>query len=568
MIKQDTTKTSNISVRSEKTNNLLTSCRTALETAQQLENQARECAVKSVMHEGQLDNSMAIANQFSLHGYAWLATYIAALHQLLKWAERLETVGILGELEELILRSGFGEYLGQISGGITMSQVETVRLSDLGIDEEAEHAFRTTEVTRLIRDGNNPQTRQAIANLIVDGHFGALGLEDVDLQLIRNQFQKFSNERIAPFAQSWHKADSLIPDEVIAEMAELGVFGLTVPQKWGGSESGKTAMCLVTEELCRGYLGVGSLATRTEIAADLIREHGTESQKQRWLSGLAKGEVLPTAMFTEPDVGSDLASVSTRASRSGDVYKINGSKTWSTHAARADLMTMLVRTDPDQPGHRGLSMLLAPKPRGTDAEPFPAPGMRGTEIKVLGYRGMKEYEIGFDDFEVPDDCLLGKIEGQGFKQLMSGMETARIQTAARSIGVAQNALELGLNYASERQQFGRSIYDFPRISGKLAFMTVEIMMARQLTWAAAREKDGGRRCDLEAGMAKLLAARVAWSSADNAMQIHGGNGYAEEYPISRVLLDSRILSVFEGTGEIQAEIIARRLLESNRAPAR
>ena len=229
-------------------------------------------------------------------------------------------------------------------------------------------------------------------------------------------------------------------------------------------------------------------------------------------------------------------------------------------------MTMLVRTSSEQKGYRGVSMLLAPKPRGTSADPFPAPGMSGTEISVLGYRGMKEYEIGFDNFEVPDNCLLGGVEGQGFKQLMSGMETARIQTAARSIGVAQNALELGLSYALERRQFGRPIYDFPRISAKLAYIAVEIMIVRQLTWAAAREKDAGRRCDLEAGMAKLLAARVAWSSADNSVQVHGGNGYAQEYPISRVLLDSRILNVFEGTGEIQAQIIARRLLEGNRAP--
>ena len=567
MTEDTTIKAKTVTTSGRNARDLIATCQAALRSARQLEGHAHTNITNTVVKNGRVDIHSMSANQFSAHGYAWLATYVEALSQLLAWAERLKSASEFGELEHLILRAGFGDYLAQIRGGIAMSQVETIRLPDLGIDEETQRSFDAAEVKNLIQEGNSPQTRQAIADLIEDGHFGNLGLEDIELHLIRDQFQKFSDEKISPYAQSWHKANALIPDEVITEMSQLGVFGLTMPQEWGGSASGKTAMCLVTEELCRGYLGVGSLATRTEIAADLIREHGTEAQKQQWLLGLAKGDVLPTALFTEPDIGSDLASVGTRAKHVANVYKINGAKTWSTHAARADLMTMLVRTSPEQLGYKGVSMLLAPKPRGTSAEPFPAPGMSGTEITVLGYRGMKEYEIGFDNFEVPDDCLLGGVEGQGFKQLMSGMETARIQTAARSIGVAQNALELGLSYALERRQFGRPIYDFPRISAKLAYMAVEIMIVRQLTWAAAREKDAGRRCDLEAGMAKLLAARVAWSSADNAMQVHGGNGYAQEYPISRVLLDSRILNVFEGTGEIQAQIIARRLLEGNRTPA-
>jgi (2S)-methylsuccinyl-CoA dehydrogenase len=206
-------------------------------------------------------------------------------------------------------------------------------------------------------------------------------------------------------------------------------------------------------------------------------------------------------------------------------------------------------------------MLLAEKPRGSDANPFPAKGMSGGEIEVLGYRGMKEYEIRFEDFEVKAENLLGGVEGQGFKQLMQTFESARIQTAARAVGVAQNALDLGLKYAMDRQQFGKAIIAFPRVADKLALMVAEIMAARQLTYHAAREKDAGRRCDVEAGMAKLLAARVAWSAADNAVQIHGGNGFALEYPISRVLCDARILNIFEGAAEIQAQVIARRLLE-------
>jgi (2S)-methylsuccinyl-CoA dehydrogenase len=272
-------------------------------------------------------------------------------------------------------------------------------------------------------------------------------------------------------------------------------------------------------------------------------------------------EVLPTAVFTEPNTGSDLASLRTRAVRDGSDYLVTGNKTWITHAARADLMTMLVRTDPATTDHTGLSMLLAPKPRGTEADPFPAAGMTGTEIAVLGYRGMKEYELGFDGFRVPASGLLGGIEGQGFKQLMATFESARIQTAARAVGVAQKALDLALAYARDRIQFGKPIAAFPRISGKLAWMAVETMLARQLTLAAAREKDGGRRCDIEAGMAKLLAARVAWANADSAVQVHGGNGYAEEFEVSRILVDARILNIFEGAAEIQAQVVARGLLE-------
>jgi (2S)-methylsuccinyl-CoA dehydrogenase len=290
---------------------------------------------------------------------------------------------------------------------------------------------------------------------------------------------------------------------------------------------------------------------------------GTPEQKAQWLPKIASAEILPTAVFTEPNTGSDLASLKTRAAKEGGAYFVTGAKTWITHAARADLMTLLVRTDPASTDHRGLSMLLAEKPRGDESDPFPADGMSGGEIAVLGYRGMKEYEIGFDGFRVKAENLLGGVEGQGFKQLMATFESARIQTAARAVGVAQCALELGLQYALDRKQFGTEIFSFPRVANKLVMMAAEIMAARQIAYFAARRKDSGKRCDLEAGMAKLLAARVAWAAADNALQIHGGNGFALEYPISRVLCDARILNIFEGAGEIQAHVIGRRLLEDS-----
>jgi (2S)-methylsuccinyl-CoA dehydrogenase len=390
--------------------------------------------------------------------------------------------------------------------------------------------------------------------------FGDTGLDET-LSEMRDQMRRFAEAEVLPHAHEWHLQNQYIPYETIAKLGELGVFGLTLPEEFGGLGLGKEAMCLVSEELSRGYIGVGSLGTRSEIACELILANGTEEQKQRYLSRIGSGELLPTAVFTEPNTGSDLASLKTRALREGDVYKVTGQKTWITHPVRADLMTLLVRTNPDEKGYKGLSMLLAEKPRGTDEDPFPAKGMTGGEIEVLGYRGMKEFDISFDGFEVPASQLLGGVEGQGFKQLMTTFEAARIQTAARAIGVAQAAMDLALKYALDRKQFGKAIYAFPRVSNKVVMMAVETMVARQLTYFAAREKDQGRRCDLEAGMAKLLGARIAWANADNALQIHGGNGFALEYPVSRLLCDARILNIFEGAAEIQAHVISRRLLE-------
>jgi (2S)-methylsuccinyl-CoA dehydrogenase len=393
------------------------------------------------------------------------------------------------------------------------------------------------------------------ANLTV----GASGLDD-ELEMIREQFRRYAIEKVEPYAHEWHLKDELIPIEVINELAEMGVFGLTIPEDHGGLGLSKASMVVVSEELSRGYIGVGSLATRSEIAAELILCGGTEAQKSQWLPGLASGEILPTAVFTEPNTGSDLGALRTRAIKDGDDYKVTGNKTWITHAARTHVMTLLARTDPDTTDHRGLSMFLAEKTPGDDANPFPTPGMTGGEIEVLGYRGMKEYELAFDGFEVKGENLLGGEEGKGFKQLMETFESARIQTAARAVGVGQSALDISMQYAQDRKQFGKALINFPRVSGKLAMMAVELMIARQLTYFSAWEKDHGRRCDLEAGMAKLLGARVAWAAADNGLQIHGGNGFALEYKISRVLCDARILNIFEGAAEIQAQVISRRLL--------
>lgn len=543
---------------------LLPICSRALTAAEALREAARRAVADRVAPDGRVDPALLEREQFAVHGFAWLATYGAALAQMLHWAERLEESGDLRELERLLLQAAFGEYLQQMTGGLALSQVEIVRPRGMGVDGAAVERFASDPAVRtLVAEGNTDAVRMGIAALIAEGmdsgDCGRAGLGDETLEMIRDQFRKVAEEHMEA-AHHWHLADELIPLPVIEQLAALGVFGLTVPEAFGGSGLGKTAMCVVTEELSRGYIGLGSLGTRSEIAAELIRLGGTAAQQEKWLPGIASGEILPTAVFTEPNTGSDLGALRTRAVRDGDTYRITGNKTWITHAARSDVMTLLARTDPDEAGYKGLSMFIAEKPRGSDADPFPADGMRGGEIRVLGYRGMKEYELSFDGFAVPAANLLGEAEGEGFKQLMATFESARVQTAARAVGVAQNALELGLRYAQERVQFGKPILAFPRVAGKLAWMAVETMVARQLTLFAAREKDSERRCDIEAGMAKLLAARVAWANADNALQVHGGNGYAEEYPISRVLCDARILNIFEGAAEIQAQVIARGLL--------
>ena len=524
---------------------------------------ATETVRAIVTDGGRVSNTLVEENQTAAHGLAWLATYAQSLRQMQAWAERMQADGKFGETEALIHQIAFGEYLWQIYGGIQMNQGEIVRLQDLGLGQEDQRGLMEPAVQKLMQGGNTQAARTRLVELMQEHSanvtVGATGLDE-ELEMIREQFRRYALEKVEPFAHEWHLKDELIPMEVINELAEMGVFGLTIPEEYGGLGLSKASMCVVSEELSRGYIGVGSLGTRSEIAAELIIAGGTEEQKQKWLPKLASAETLPTAVFTEPNTGSDLGSLRTRAVKDGETYKITGNKTWITHATRTQVMTLLARTDPNTTDYKGLSMFLAEKTPGTEENPFPTDGMTGGEIEVLGYRGMKEYELAFDGFEVKAENLLGGEEGKGFKQLMETFESARIQTAARAIGVAQSALDISMQYAIDRKQFGKSLINFPRVSSKLAMMAVEIMVARQLTYFSAFEKDEGRRCDVEAGMAKLLGARVAWAAADNGLQIHGGNGFALEYKISRVLCDARILNIFEGAAEIQAQVIARRVL--------
>ncbi len=514
--------------------------------------------------EGVLESKVANRCQREVHGLAWIATVAESLVQVADWAVGLHSRGELTAFDRLSVQIVFGEYLNQLVHGIPMSQNEIVRPAELGLEACAAELSSVPAVAELLKHGNSRDNRERLIAAYREGDTLSERLGDETLDLIREQYRRFTLERITPNAHAWHLKDELIPDGIIAELAEMGTFGVCISPEHGGLGLGKSAMCVITEELSRGWIAAGSLGTRSEIAGELITIAGSAAQKEQWLPAIACGSVLPTAVFTEPDTGSDLAGLKTRATKTADgTWRLTGNKTWITHASRSDLMTVLARSDPSAPGYKGLSMFLVPKTRGTEGDPFPDEGLSGGEIPVLGYRGMREYELSLNDLPVPAEGLLGDVEGAGFKQLMQTFEGARIQTAARALGVAWRAFELGWRYSEERKQFGEPLNRFPRVSDKLALMIAEILAARSITYYAAQQKDLERRCDVEAGMAKLLAARIAWTNADNSLQIHGGNGYALEYEISRVLCDARILNIFEGAAEIQAHVIGRGLMSKS-----
>ncbi len=382
---------------------------------------------------------------------------------------------------------------------------------------------------------------------------------DADHAAIREQVRDFAAREIDPIAGRLDNEGAEIPMPVVRKLAELGYFGLIFSPDHGGSGLDMLAMAIVAEELSRAWLSVGSVMTRMIITASLVEANGTEEQKRRFLPKLCSGELLAAAAFTEPDAGSDAAGVKTRAVREGDRYVLNGEKTWCTFANRAHVLCTTVRTDPAAPKHKGVSILLAEKEPG---DGFAPPKLSGSPIPTIGYKGMNSYSLAFDGYEVPAENLLGGVPGKGFYQLMSTYEVARIQTAARAVGVAQGAFDAARTYAQQRTQFGQPIADFQVIRHKLAHMATEIEAARQLTHHAARAKDGGVRCDLEAGMAKAFAAEMAERVTSEALQIFGGYGYSREFPAQRYWRDARVFRIFEGTSEIQYDVIAKRLLST------
>ncbi len=404
---------------------------------------------------------------------------------------------------------------------------------------------------------------------------------DADFELVQDTFRRFADEKLAPIAEHIHRHNDDIPEDIISGLAEMGAFGLSIPEEYGGygtgGESEYIGMVVATEELSRGSLGAGgSLITRPEILTRALVKGGTEEQKHEWLPKLATAEIMNAVAVTEPDHGSDVAGITTSATKVDGGWLINGVKTWCTLAARGDVLMLLARTDPDRSKtHRGLSMFVVPKPRGeghgfafdqdTGADGG-APGggrIEGRPIDTIGYRGMHSYEVSFDGWFAADDKLVGGEDGlgQGFYLQMAGFENGRLQTAARAIGVMQAAYEKARQYSIDRTVFGRPLGDYELTKVKLARMAITIQASRQAAYAVARlmAKGEGR---FEAAALKAYACKAAEWVTREAMQIHGGMGYAEEYDVSRYFLDARVLSIFEGADEVLClRVIARRLVD-------
>ncbi|MGQ0831266.1 MAG: acyl-CoA dehydrogenase family protein [Microthrixaceae bacterium] len=412
------------------------------------------------------------------------------------------------------------------------------------------------------------------------GKDGPRHLDD-DFELVQDTFRRFADDKLKPIAEHVHRTNGDIPEDIIQGLGEMGAFGLSIPEEYGGYGSGGESeyigMVVATEELSRGSLGAGgSLITRPEILTRALVKGGTEEQKHRILPQLATAEIMNAVAVTEPDFGSDVAGIKTVATKTDGGWLINGVKTWCTFAARADVLMLLARTDPDRSKtHRGLSMFVVPKARG-EGHGFVldqaagadggAPGggrMEGRPIDTIGYRGMHSYEIAFEDWFVADDNLVGGPEGlgQGFYLQMAGFENGRLQTAARAVGVMQAAFEAAAQYAEDRIVFGRPLAELQLTKVKLARMAITIQAARQSSYAVARLMAKGQGT-LEAAMVKAYVCKVAEWVTREAMQIHGGMGYAEEYDVSRYYADARVLSIFEGADEILClKVIARRLVE-------
>ena len=396
---------------------------------------------------------------------------------------------------------------------------------------------------------------------------------DEDFELVRDTFKRFAEDQIRPHAEHVHRTNADVPESIISGLGELGAFGLSIPEEYGGYASGGESdylgMVVATEELSRGSLGIGgSLITRPEILARALVRGGTEEQKQQWLPKLATAEIINAVAVTEPDFGSDVAGLKVTATKVDNGWAINGVKTWCTFAARADALMLLARTNPDKSaGHRGLSMFIVAKPRG-EGHGFAftqdtGGKVEGRAIDTIGYRGMHSYEVAFDGWIVPDDCLIGGDEGQGrgFYLQMEGFENGRLQTAARAVGVMQAAYEEARQYAADRVVFGQPIGDFQLTQMKLARMALIIQAARQFSYVVARLMAKGEGT-LEVAMLKAYVCKAAEWVTREAMQIHGGMGYAEEFPVSRYFVDARVLSIFEGTDEtLCLRLIAKRLLE-------
>ncbi|MFF1738250.1 acyl-CoA dehydrogenase family protein [Streptomyces mirabilis] len=373
-----------------------------------------------------------------------------------------------------------------------------------------------------------------------------------DERLVVATVREFVDKDVKPVVRELEHANTY-PEALIERMKKLGIFGLAVPEEYGGTPVSTSCYVLVTEELARGWMSLAGAMGGHTVVAKLLLHFGTEEQKRRWLPRLATGEVRAAMALTEPGGGSDLQAMRTLARRTADGYVVNGSKTWITNSRRSGLIALLCKTDPDAiPAHRGISVLLVEH----------GPGLTvSRDLPKLGYKGVESCELSFEDHRAPADAVLGGVEGEGFAQMMKGLETGRLQVAARALGVGRAALEDSLAYAQERESFGKPIWQHQSIGNYLADMATSLSAARHLTLHAAREADSGRRVDMEAGMAKLFASETAMQIALNALRIHGGHGYSTEFDVERYFRDAPLMIVGEGTNEIQRNVIVRQLVE-------
>ena len=377
---------------------------------------------------------------------------------------------------------------------------------------------------------------------------------DADERAIVQVVREFVNREVKPVAAGLEHANTY-PERLIGQLKQLGIFGLAIPQPWGAARVSTPCYALVTEELARGWMSLAGAMGGHTVVAKLLLDYGTGEQQERYLPGMATGEIRATMALTEPGGGSDLQAMRTTARRDGDHYVVNGSKTWITNARHSQLIALMCKTDPAaSPAHAGISILLAE----------PGPGFTASrDLPKLGYKGVESCELSFDGFRVPASALLGGAEGRGFAQMMRGLEIGRIQVASRAVGVGRAALEDALRYAQERETFGQPIWQHQSIGNYLADMATKLTAARQLVLYAARCYDTGGRADMEAGMAKLFASETAMEIALNAVRIHGGYGYSTEFDVERYFRDAPLMIVGEGTNEIQRNVIARQLVKRN-----
>ena len=543
----------------------LDSARRLLEVIQGMLSQGLTSLKVSCTVEGKLDSELLDDYQFSSYQIAFSVAEIAAAKSFLHYCK---------ESTENSYESAFALLFTCDTLDNVMGRLKKIAL-DVGIELESLTTLENSAEYRNVLKHNRPSVISALGSLIINEKFDRLrsGLDD-EKELVRDTFHRLSDEIVAPLAEKIHREDLDIPEQIIEAASELGCFGTCIPEKFGGlqpdNKSDSLGMIVVTEELSRGSLGAaGSLITRPEIAARALLAGGTENQQQFWLPKLASGETLCAISITEPNTGSDVAAVSLKANPTEGGWILNGSKTWCTFAGRSELIVTLARTNPDiSLGHKGLSMFLIEKPAfsGHKFEHHQVQGgkLSGKSIATLGYRGMHSFDLFFEDFFVSNEHLVGGNTGlgRGFYYTMAGFSGGRIQTAARATGLMQAAFEKAMSYSQERKVFEKSLGEFQLTQIKLARMLSTITACRQFSYAVADLLDRGKG-QMEASLVKLFSCRAAEWLTREAMQIHGGMGYAEESAVSRYFVDARVLSIFEGAEEVLAlKVVARELIET------